>query len=155
MGGNHITLSEGGMVIDWVEISAIATVVYGAGTLLLVIQIWRDRVQRDRHFRKEVVHRKLDNLHSAFYDACGYWEGHKQRSGDSVVDASQAGRVFEALTRLECQLRLNDYKKEAHDLGLAVRSFSGVETQLGLVGVALGLFPPEYRSVRAVGFDSK
>ena len=56
------------MVTDWSEVSAIATVIYGGATLLLVIQIWRDRVQRDRHFRAEADNRKLNELHSAFYD---------------------------------------------------------------------------------------
>jgi hypothetical protein len=141
------------MVIDWSEVSAIATVVYGAATLLLVVQIWRDRVQRDRHFEAEAASCKLDDLRRAFYDAVGYWAGHRNRSGESVVDASQAGRVFEALTRLECQLVLNDYTTEAHDLGLAVRTMEGVDEQFGRIGVALGLFPKEYRQFLAVGFN--
>jgi len=41
------------MVIDWSEVSAIATVIYGGATLLLVVQIWRDRVQRDRPSRRK------------------------------------------------------------------------------------------------------
>jgi len=53
------------MVIDWSEVSAIATGIYGGATLLLVVQIWRDRVQRDRHFDAEAARRKLDELRQA------------------------------------------------------------------------------------------
>jgi len=142
------------MIIDWTKISAIATVVYGGGTLLLVIQIWRDRVQRDKHFRETEDNRKLNDLRTAFYDAVGNWEGHKpeNRSGDSLLDAAHASRVWESLTRLECQLRLNGYKKEANDLGFATRTLEEVEKQLDQIGVALELFNPQYSKPSAVGF---
>jgi len=128
-----------------IVITAIATAVYGLATLLLVFQIWRDRVQRERHFREEADSRKINELRSAFYEAWGYWQGHIHRSGDSVVDASQAGRQFEALTRLECQLRLNGYLSQANNLGLAVRTnLSGVVKPLAEAGIALELFPIGY-----------
>ena len=133
------------MVIDTNSVTAVATAVYGFATLLLVFQIWRDRVQRDNQFREEATNRKLTDLRSAFYDAWGYHRGHTARSGDSIVDASQAGRMFEALIRLECQLRLNDFEGEANNLGLAIRTWDRVEAQLGEVGVALGLLPSAYR----------
>jgi hypothetical protein len=139
------------MAVDANTVTAIATSVYGAATLLLVIQIWRDRIQRERHFRAEADGRKINELRSAFYEAWGYWQGHIHRSGDSVVDASQAGRQFEALTRLECQLRLNGYLSEANNLGLAVRTnLSGVVKPLAEAGTALGLFPIGYSRGAAV-----
>jgi hypothetical protein len=142
------------MVTNWSEVSAIATGIYGLAMLAFVFQTWRDRVQRERHFKEETANRKLDALRSAFYDAIGYWTGHKpeNRSGETEIDAAQSGRVFEALTRLECQLVLNDYKSEAQNLGFAVRTMEGVDEQLAHVGVALGLFPPQYSKVSAVGF---
>ena len=141
------------MSADWSEAAAIAAWVYGGATLLLVVQLWRDRVQRDKQFHVETVSRRLQDLRGAFYDAWGYWEGHKHKSGDSKVDASQAGRVFEAFIRLECQLGLNDYKTEAYNLGFAIRTLRGVDEQLARVGVALDLFPPQYRQASAVVFD--
>jgi hypothetical protein len=54
-------------------VTAIATAIYGLATLLLVIQIWRDRVQRERHYTEEGKQRKLIELRSAFYEAWGYW----------------------------------------------------------------------------------
>lgn len=134
------------MVIDWSEVSAIATVIYGGATLLLVVQIWRDRVQRDRHFEAEAAHRRQDELRSAFYDAVGYWAGHTNRSAHDV-DAAQTGKVFEALTRLECQLRLNGYNDEARDLGFGVRKLVGVAERLEQIGTRLGLFDSEYHPV--------
>jgi hypothetical protein len=134
------------MSIDAITVTAIATSVYGLATLLLVFQIWRDRVQRESHFREETANRKLNELRSAFYDAWGYWHGHKSRSGDSIVDALQAGRVFEGFIRLECQLRLNGFKTEANNLGYTIRTnIQAVDMPLGEAGVALGLTPSEYR----------
>jgi hypothetical protein len=140
------------MVIDWSEVSAIATVIYGAATLALVIQIWRDRVQRGRHFETDAAQQRLNELRSAFYDAVGYWAGHKpeNRSGDSPLDAAQSSKVFEALTRLEGQLRLNGFDDQAHDLGFAVRTITGVDEQLEQIGVTLGLFTSRYFQARAV-----
>jgi hypothetical protein len=132
------------MVMDWSEVSAIATGIYGAATLALVFQIWRDRVQRERHFETDAAQRKLDELRSAFYDAVGYWQGHEHRSGDSPTDALQAGRVFEALTRLECLLRLNGYKDEARNLGFGVRKLKEVPERLEHIGTTLGLFDSDY-----------
>jgi len=63
------------------------------------------------------------------------------------VDAMQVGRVFEALTRLECQLRLNGYKDEARDLGFGVRKLAGVAERLERIGTTLGLFDSEYHPV--------
>jgi hypothetical protein len=144
------------MVIDWSEVSAIATVIYGGATLALVFQIWRDRVQRDRHFDADEARRKLDELRTAFYDACGYWLGHVHRGGDSIVDAAQAGRVFEAVTRLEGQLRLNGYVDDSKDLGRTVRTnILGVDDQLEKIGVVLGLFATEYSQARAAGQSGK
>jgi hypothetical protein len=127
-------------------VTAFSTAVYGLATLLLVIQIWRDRVQRERHFGDEAESRKLNELRSAFYDAWGYWRGHRSRSGNSIVDASQAGRVFESLIRLECQLRLNGLASQADDLGLAIRTeIHEVDGPLDAAGVALGVLPSGYR----------
>ena len=133
-----------------IVVTAISTAVYGLATLLLVIQIWRDRVQREKHFRDEADNRKLNELRSAFYDAWGYWQGHRNRSGDIRVDALQAGRVFEAFIRLECQLRLNGLASQAHDLGLVIRSeIQRVDEPLDAAGVALGLLPSDYRRAPA------
>jgi hypothetical protein len=78
--------------------------------------------------------------------AWGYWQGYIHRSGDPRDGASQAGKQFEALVRLECQLRLNGYKSEANDLGLALRqNLDGIIKPLSDAGVALGLLPTEYR----------
>jgi hypothetical protein len=141
-----------GSVTIIAKVTAAATLLYGISTFLLWVENKNDRKQRDRHFQDEKLSRRLSDLHSAFYDAWGYWEGHRRRSGDSRVDSSQAGTVFEALIRLECQLRLNDYKKEAHDLGFAVRKLEGVDQRLAETGVAIGLLPSEYRQAIAVGF---
>ena len=143
------------MSLDANSITAIATSVYGAATLALVIQLWRDRVQREKHFRTENDARKLAELRIAFYDAWGYWAAHVRALAGLPLDPSQVGKQFEALIRLECQLRLNGYKAEAHNLGFATReSASDIEEQLGIVGVALGLLPTEYRRTNAVGFTA-
>jgi hypothetical protein len=85
-------------------------------------------------------------LYSAFYDAWGYWQGHVNRSGDSQTDSLQASRVFEAMIRLECELRLNGFKKEAHNLGATIRmDIHGVDRPLAEAGVAIGLLPETYR----------
>jgi hypothetical protein len=140
--------------MDANTVIATATSVYGAATLLLVFQIWRDRVQRERHYREEAATHKLNELRSAFYEACGFWEGGRRIAGVASVDASQVGREFEALIRLECQLRLNDYKVEANNLGFVIRArFNDIRKELGKVGVALGLLPSEYREFTAVGFE--
>ena len=136
---------------DSSSVIAIATAVYGAATLLLVIQIWRDRVQRETHYKEEIESRRLNELRSAFYEAAGYWEGHRATAMSVRTDASQVGKEFEALIRLECQLRLNNYNAEADSLGFAVRAnISDISTQLRGAGVALGLLPAEYhqRAVR-------
>ena len=138
-----------------IVVTAISTAFYGLATFLLVIQIWRDRVQRERHFRDEAESLKLNELRSAFYDAWGYWRGHgfslRIKSSGSVEDASQVGRVFEALIRLECQLRLNGFASQADDLGLVIRTdLSGVDRPLEAAGVALGLLPSDYGRVPAV-----
>jgi hypothetical protein len=52
-------------------------------------------------------------------------------------------------------LRLNGYRKESNDLGFAIRTLTEVDLQLGNIGVALGLFPEEYRRVKAVGFGAE
>jgi len=66
---------------------------------------------------------------------------------DTTLTLLQAGKVFEALTRLECQLRLNGYKDEARDLGFGVRKLAGVAERLEQIGTKLGLFDSEYRPV--------
>jgi hypothetical protein len=132
------------MTVDANSVTAIATSVYGAATLLLVYQIWRDRVQRETHFHKEAETRRLNELHSAFYEAWGYWQGHIHRSSDSRTDALQAGKVFEAFIRLECQLRLNGFGREADNLDSVIRTnLHGVLVPLAEAGVALGLFPKD------------
>src|SRR5437016_3570203 len=115
------------MSFDTITVTAGATAVYGLATLLLWFENWKTRKQQDKHFREEADNRKLGELYSAFYEAWGYWRGHLSRSGNSTVDATQAGRVFEALIRLECQLRLNGYATEAHNLGYAVRTMEGID----------------------------
>jgi hypothetical protein len=140
-------------MVNWSEVSAIATAIYGGATLAFVVQIWRDRVQREQHFAAEAAQRKLDELRTALYDAVGYWEGRKHKSGDSLIDATQASRAFEAVTRLEGQLRLNGYEAESQNLGFAVRAnLMNVDQQLQIIGTVLGLFAMEYRQVNAVGF---
>ena len=84
---------------------AFATLVYGAATTALVHSSHKDRRLRDKHFLDEQKDRKQERLYSAFYDAWGYWQGHVNRSGDSRTDSLQAGRVFEAMIRLECEPR--------------------------------------------------
>lgn len=77
-------------------------------------------------------------------------------AGSVQMDASQVGRQFEALIRLECQLRLNGYAKEANNLGFTARTdFNGIRSQIGEVGVALGVTPNEYRNFRAIGFGNQ
>lgn len=144
------------VAIDSNSVIAFATCIYGGATLLLVIQIWRDRVQRERHIRTETDARKLGELQSAFYEAWGYWEGHWISAGSVRMDASQVGRQFEALIRLECQLRLNGYSKEANNLGFTARTdFNDIRNKIGAVGVALGLTQNEYRQWKAVGFGDR
>jgi hypothetical protein len=129
-----------------IVVTAMATVVYGLATLLLVIQIWRDRVQRERHYSDEVANRKLAELRSAFYEAWGYWEGHRYARPESRGDAATSGRLFEALVRLECQLRLNDFTSQANNLGVTIRTdIDGIIMPLAEAGVALGLLPEAYR----------
>jgi hypothetical protein len=90
--------------------TAIATAVYGLATLLLWIEDREDRKQRDRHFREEADNRKLNDLRSAFYEAWGYWQGYYMGSPETRADAAQMGRLYEAMTRCECQLRLTGYE---------------------------------------------
>jgi hypothetical protein len=73
------------------NVIAIATSVYGLATL--VVQIWRDRVQRDRQFHAETTTRKLNDLRSAFYEAWGYWEGHRATADRGTGDEAQAGNL--------------------------------------------------------------
>jgi hypothetical protein len=54
-------------------VTACATPVYGIGTIFLVYQLWRDRVQRDRHFQTDSDAQKLTELRRAFCEAYGYW----------------------------------------------------------------------------------
>jgi hypothetical protein len=130
-----------------IVVTAIATAVYGLATLLLWFENREDRKQRDRHFREEADGRKLNELRSAFYEAWGYWEGFSHASPESR-DAAQADRLYEALTRFECQLRLNNYENQANNLGVTVRTnIHGVVKPLADAGVALGLLPSEYRVV--------
>ena len=136
-------------------VTACATAVYGIGTIFLVYQLWRDRVQRDRHFQTDSEAQKLNELRRAFYEACGYWLGLADRvAGSGNVDRAQAGREFEALVRLEWpELRINGHSLEANNLGFVIRAnFQGIDEELGRVGVALGLVPSEYRQANAVGF---
>lgn len=137
------------MTIDAITVTAAATAVYGLATMLLWIENFLDRRARDRQFRREADASKLRELYSAFYEAWGYWSGHKFRSQMSREDATQTGKIFEALIRLECQLRLNGYTAEAHNLGFALRTFEDLDKELSAVGVALKLVVPEYRQVRA------
>jgi hypothetical protein len=62
------------------------------------------------------------------------------------MDGIEAGRVFEALIRLECQLRLNGYKTEANRLGFAIRTLlqNAIDKALSDAGIALELGQPEY-----------
>jgi|ERR1700735_2266844 len=122
-----------------------ATLIYGLATFLLWWENRQDRTQRQKQFADEQANSKRAELHRAFYEAYGYWKGHGYKSPHAVIDASQTGRIFETLIRLECQLRLNDYKKEANDFGFAVRTLEGVDEQLSRVGIALGLITSEYR----------
>ena len=138
-----------------IAVTAIATAVYGLATLMLVIQIWRDRTQRERHFREAANNQRLNELHSSFYEAWGYWQGHFHRSG-GPIDASQSGRLYEALTRLECQLRLNGFTSQAHDLGFVVRTNIGaVNAPLAEAGIALKLLPSEYRRPPGVSVSQR
>jgi len=139
------------MTIDPNSITAIATSVYGAATLLLVIQIWRDRVQRERHRKADTEAHKLGELRSAFYEAWGFWMGHWGTVGSAQLDASQVGKQYEAVARLESQLRLNGYKTDADKLGFAVRAdIHGIHLTIGEIGTALGLFAAEYRKTTGV-----
>jgi len=130
-------------------VTACATLIYGPATVLLWFESRQDRVQRQRQFQQEETDRKKAELHRAFYEAWGYWNGHRERSLGSKVDVSQSGRIFEALIRLECQLRLNDYEKEANNFGFAIRTLENVDERLGEIGVALGLVTREYRQASA------
>jgi hypothetical protein len=103
-------------------------------------------MQRQKQFTDEQANSKRAELYRAFYEAYGYWYGQVFRSHNTEVDSTQSGRVFEALIRLECQLRLNDYIKEANDFGFAARAREGVADQLTQVGIALALITPEYRN---------
>ena len=127
-------------------VTAAATLIYGLATSLLWWENRQDRKQRQKQFSDEQAARKRAELNHAFYEAWGYWNGHAYRSHEAHVDASQSGRLFEALIRLECQLRLNEYRKEANDFGWAVRTLEGVDDQLSRVGVALGLITSDYRN---------
>jgi hypothetical protein len=132
-------------------ITALSTLVYGVATWLLWRESREDRKQRQQQFIDDANRRRVSDLQSAFYEAWGYWEGHFMSVGSVAIDASQVGRQFEALIRLECQLRLNGYNTEANDLGYAARTdFGEIRKQIGAVGVAIGLIPSQYRRVNAV-----
>jgi hypothetical protein len=126
-------------------ITTVATLSYGLATFLLWWENRQDRKQRQKQFVDEQIARKRDELYRAFYEAHGYWNGQAYRAPHSPMDSSQSGRLFETLIRLECQLRLNAYTKEANDFGFAVRMLEGIDEQLSQVGMALGLITSEYR----------
>jgi hypothetical protein len=123
-----------------------STLIYGLATFLLWWENRQDRTQRQKQFADEQADSKRAELYRAFYEAYGYWNGHSYRSPDTAVDSSQSGRLFEALIRLECQLRLNGYSKEANDLGFSARTLDGIDEQLSQVGIALGLITSQYQS---------
>lgn len=139
------------MNIDAITVTAAATAVYGFATLLLWIENLLDRKARDQQFRAGNEAQKQRELYSAFYEAWGYWRGSRARSPNSLVDAAQSGRVFEAFIRLECQLRLNGYTAEANSFGVAARTLQGIDEQLASVGISLKLIPREYRITQEVG----
>ncbi len=140
------------MSFDASYVTAIATSVYGLGTLALVYQLWRDRVQRQEHFEADRAAQKVADLHSAFYEAWGFWLGHNWAQGSVRTDAMQVGKQFEALTRLECQLRLNGYEAVAGNLGFAIRvDLAAVRDRVQDAGRALGLIAEKYSHVVAVG----
>lgn len=126
-------------------VTAFATLIYGLATVLLWYENRQDRKQRGRQFDTEAGDSKRRELQNAFFEAWGYWRGHQVRSSNSGIDASQGGRVFEALIRLEGHLRLNGYNNEANRLGISIRTLEGVDEALSVAGVALGLVPSEYR----------
>jgi hypothetical protein len=119
-------------------VTAVATLIYGLATVLLWYENRQDRQQREKQFHAEVASRKVEQLQNAFFEAWGYWNGLSERSAQTPTDASQAGRILEALIRLECQLRLNGYKNEANELGISIRTHQGVYKSLAHVGIALG-----------------
>jgi len=137
-------------------VTAIATAVYGFATLLLWFENREDRKQRDRNFREEAETRKLNDLRSAFYEAWGYWQGFYYASPDSKGDSTQGGRLYEALTRFECQLRLNGYESQANNLGFTVRTnIESTITPLAEAGVAIGVLPPHYQHYKVSGMQHK
>src|ERR1700736_877236 len=76
--------------------------------------------------------------------------------GSAIPDASQIGRQFEALARLEWLLRLNGYTAEANSHGLAIRTdINEIRKEVAAAGVALGLFLAEYRRVSTTGLAKK
>lgn|SRR5580698_5419808 len=123
-----------------VLVTALATAVYGLATLLLWFENIADRRQRDRHYREEADSRKLNELRSAFYEAWGFWQGYYMGSPETRGDSTQMGRLFEALTRFECQLRLNGYESQANDLGFTTRNdIQATNKPLADAGVAIGI----------------
>lgn len=125
-------------------VTALATLVYGLATLCLWYENRQDRLQRQKQFDKGLADRKLYDLHSAFYEAWGFWNGHTYSSEDTKGDQASNIRLFEALIRLECQLRLNNYNREANNLGFAIRTLNRIDEGLSEVGLALELLPSEY-----------
>jgi hypothetical protein len=107
-------------------VTALATLVYGLATGCLWYENRQDRIQRQKQFDKELADRKLYELHSAFYEERGYWNGQRFRTAETI-DAASSGTLYEAFIRLECQLRLNNYKKEAESLGVAIRTVDCVD----------------------------
>lgn len=127
-------------------VTAIATAIYGLATLLLWLENREDRKQRDRHFREEAESRQLNDLRSAFYEAWGYWQGYYMGSPETRGDATQMGRLYEAMTRFECQLRMNAYDSQANDLGFTVRNdIHSTNKPLADAGIAIGMLPPHYK----------
>jgi hypothetical protein len=127
-------------------VTAIATLVYGFATSLLWLENRKDRQLREKQFNDEMAARKTSELYHAFYEAWGYWTGHAYSSPTSKAETSQNGRIFEALIRLECQLRSNGFNKEANNLGFAIRTLEGVDDSLSEAGIALKIVTPEYRN---------
>jgi hypothetical protein len=140
------------MAIDPLSVTAFATVIYGLATFLLW---WKtDRIGSSG--TSSSVQNQTGESSMIFTPPSmmrgGYWEGYIYASPDSRGDAAKAGRMYEALVRFECQLRLNNFTKQADDLGLVVRAdIHGVRTPLAEAGVALGLLPSEYRRVPIAG----
>ena len=141
-----------------VWVSAIATVIYGFAAGLLWWENRRDRLQREKRYEQERQERRTEAeaqkkqaLYSAYFEAWGYYTGLRGRSGGSPLAATEAGRVLEALVKLESLLRTNGYEEQANKLGFDIRArFTELDETLASVGAAIELTPQTYRDVRAV-----